>query len=234
MQTILRNELSGMTGIPGGYSNGYAGSRPSPAAIGAAIAIHVCAAVAILMMPSVKIGKEKTSTILGYPVEEPVAPPPPAPEAKIRTERAAPSPDPLPEPLPVLHGQIVIPFSDANTILTQPGTGLAFDIVAPSAGLAPVLVAARPDPRFLSDFQPGYPPSMIRAQIEGQVTVRVHITARGRVEEIDLVSASDPASWDATRRQALHHWRFRPATRDGVPVASVREMTVQFTLTDLR
>ena len=34
------------------------------------------------------------------------------------------------------------------------------------------------------------------------------------------------------QRHALRKWRFRPATRDGVAVASTKVLTVRFTLND--
>jgi protein TonB len=42
--------------------------------------------------------------------------------------------------------------------------------------------------------------------------------------------ADDPSFLEATRKQALAKWRFLPATRDGQPVESWREMTVRFEL----
>jgi len=43
-------------------------------------------------------------------------------------------------------------------------------------------------------------------------------------------TATDAAFFEATRTQALRHWRFQPATRDGIPVESWRTMTVKFKL----
>ena len=70
---------------------------------------------------------------------------------------------------------------------------------------------------------------MIRAEMEGFATVRVLIGTDGRVKQVE---ASDTAFLDATRKQALSKWRFLPATRDGEPVESWREMTVRFQLPD--
>lgn len=58
--------------------------------------------------------------------------------------------------------------------------------------------------------------------------MKVLVGIDGRVKAVELVSADDPGFAEATRRQALRHWRFRPATRDGVPVESWRTMTVRF------
>ena len=73
---------------------------------------------------------------------------------------------------------------------------------------------------------------MIRAEMEGFATVRVLIGTDGRVKQVEAVKASDTAFLDATRKQALSKWRFLPATRDGEPVESWREMTVRFQLPD--
>ncbi len=52
----------------------------------------------------------------------------------------------------------------------------------------------------------------------------------GRVKRAERVSAASDAFWAATERRALDKWRFRPATRDGVPVEAWRTMTVRFEL----
>ena len=54
----------------------------------------------------------------------------------------------------------------------------------------------------------------------------------GRVSDIAKISATDESFWLATQKHALRKWRFRPATRDGVAVSSVKTLTVRFTLTD--
>ncbi|OHT17736.1 Gram-negative bacterial tonB protein [Sphingomonas haloaromaticamans] len=69
---------------------------------------------------------------------------------------------------------------------------------------------------------------MARQEIEGVVVVRVLIGADGRVKAVEQVSTTDPAFFEATKRQALRAWRFRPATRDGVAVESWRTMRVKF------
>lgn len=91
-----------------------------------------------------------------------------------------------------------------------------------------VRLAAAPDPRAI--FQPPYPPSAIRLGDEGAVKVRVLIGTDGRVKAVEKISATNDAFWRATERHALRNWRFSPATLDGRPVESWREMTVRFEL----
>ena len=97
----------------------------------------------------------------------------------------------------------------------------------------PVFIRASLDQRRIGDIQPPYPGAMIRAQMEGFVKVHVFIGADGRVSSVELIEATDPAFWEATRKQALKYWRFRPATRDGMPVTSDQIMTVRFRLADI-
>ncbi|MGB3319354.1 MAG: energy transducer TonB, partial [Sphingopyxis granuli] len=96
----------------------------------------------------------------------------------------------------------------------------------------PALVAAAVDPRFAGTFQPDYPAREQRAGIEGVVRVRVLIGTDGRVKAVELVSTDDPAFFEATRKRALSKWRFKPATRGGVPEESWKEMTVRFQIRD--
>ncbi len=96
----------------------------------------------------------------------------------------------------------------------------------------PVLQAPRLDPRYASALQPDYPGSMIRAEQEGSVSVRVLIGTDGKVKQVEITSAASEDFAEATRRQALKKWRFIPGTRDGEPTESWRTMTVRFEMPD--
>lgn len=96
----------------------------------------------------------------------------------------------------------------------------------------PVFKGAQINPRYRGALQPAYPPGMIREEREGVVTVRVLIGIDGHVKALEALRADAPAFLEATRKQALAKWHFLPATRDGVPVESWREMTVRFELPD--
>jgi len=100
----------------------------------------------------------------------------------------------------------------------------------PPAKTEPVFVTAMVDPGAQARFQPDYPLALIRAGIEGFATVRILIGSDGRVKSVEMVNATEPAFFEATRRQALRFWRFRPATNDGAAVDSWRTMTVRFKL----
>ncbi len=165
----------------------------------------------------------------------PVADPPPDKPVEIKeTTEAKPEPRPFVAPKPI----------DTKT---PPGTEFIMprgpDIVLPPGPTidpkpfistppppAPTIISAKPHPGYANQLQPTYPPGMIRDEREGVVTVRVLIGTDGRVRQVSIVSAESPEFAEATERQALKKWRFLPATRDGMPFESWREMTVRFKL----
>lgn len=102
-------------------------------------------------------------------------------------------------------------------------------IVDPSADPPlPQLVLAELDPRYAAAFQPEYPASEQRREIEGVVKVRVLIGTDGRVKAVELISTDSPGFFAETKRRALAKWRFKPATRGGVAEESWKTMTVRF------
>ncbi len=126
---------------------------------------------------------------------------------------------------------VVTPPVDA----TGPVGGTAFvDVPKPLPAIVairpPVIVDARPDGRYARDLQPPYPAALEREEIEGKVTVRVHIGSNGQVLAVEAVQADHDGFLSATRDWAIRHWRFLPATRDGTPVNSWRTMTVRFNI----
>jgi TonB family protein len=64
---------------------------------------------------------------------------------------------------------------------------------------------------------PKYPPELINEHVEGEVVLYAIVRANGSVDNIQIVRKVDPRL-DLYAVQALAQWKFRPATRDGVPV----------------
>ncbi|MHA6721671.1 energy transducer TonB [Sphingomonas sp. RS2018] len=219
-------------------SQGYQRPKTSPATVIAAIAVNIgiVALIATAGGHFVRVDDDGTIAIRNIPLDDP---PPPLPEPTTQPETKVLESTPLPTiPKAEVPIDIVRPDSVAGTDVIPPpgnpplpGTGGAGSVsVDPIAPPAPVLTDASPDPR--AQFQPEYPQSERRAGTEGKVTVRVQIGADGRVIAVEQVSATTPAFFEATRRQALSRWRFRPATRDGVPVDSWRTMSLRFVMED--
>ena len=219
------------------YADRNAKGHLRPGSMAAAVAINAALITAVMTSaPGLWTSPSRPFTAYNVPLDSPPPPPEPQPapaEAKIRT-----APEPLPiAPKPMIEPRFSPPVEITATGEPQPlpsgipgGTGtteaMPFDPPKP----APVLVEASPDPRGMREFQPDYPASERRLGHEGAVTVRVLIGVDGRVKAVEGVRSANEAFLDATRRQALSKWRFRPATRDGVPYESWRVMTVRFVL----
>lgn len=166
-----------------------------------------------------------------------VPPPPPVPQ---------PEPQPRPHqqartidlPIPQVPTDPKVPLAPTlQPPLTDPGTALGNDsgpatVIEPLKPPPPVLTGTEIDGRYARDFQPLYPPAEQRAGRTGAVVIRVLVGVDGRVRQADEVSATSDEFWRVTQRQALTRWRFKPATRDGIPVEAWRTMTVRFTLQD--
>lgn len=221
------------------YADRSQRSKPNPVSLTAAIGINAVLIGALLFSaPDIATHIEKSFTSYDVPITPPPEPIKPEP---VKETKAATSPT---EPL------IVTPIPEVKTVTVDTPIGTTTDILTPPPSLpgptatgtptgtltvdppkpAPVIVGATPDPR--ATFQPDYPPSERRAGAEGAVTVRVLVGTDGRVKSVERVDAASDAFYEATRRQALNRWRFRPATRDGVPYETWRTMTVRFVLED--
>jgi protein TonB len=78
---------------------------------------------------------------------------------------------------------------------------------------------------------PPYPLLAIRLGEEGNVHLRLTISAQGVVTDAVVVRSSGYGDLDqAARDWILAHWRYQPATHGGVAVASVRDIEVRFDL----
>ncbi|GLV22287.1 hypothetical protein TomMM35A_21370 [Sphingobium sp. TomMM35A] len=219
-----------------GHQRGYSGGGGSPAAIGATIAVHALVVGAFILMPKEVIAPYVPQILIGNQI--PLDPPPP-PEAQPQPAETKLPAQPTIDPIPSNPDDLVkLPNSGEGPVVptggTTAGTGAGSTLIDPpiEPGREPVVTEVGIDPRAMAAFQPDYPGSMIRQSVEGSVTVRVSIGADGRVTGIERLSATDEAFWIATQRHAMRKWRFRPATRDGVPVPGTKVLTVHFKLTD--
>jgi periplasmic protein TonB len=213
-------------------------TKLNPTSLAAAVGIN-SALLAALLFSSPELIKYVDPPIEGYNV--PIDPPkPPPPERKVEAKadtRTTPQPTPplhVPDTKIDLPTAPDVPLTGTTDVLPQPPleapagepAGTAVDPPKPM----PVVVGAQPDAR--ADFQPPYPPELRRTETEGRVTVRVLIGVDGRVKAVEPQGAGEPAFFEATRRHALARWRFKPATRDGVPFETWRTMSVRCELRD--
>ena len=83
-------------------------------------------------------------------------------------------------------------------------------------------------PTKIKDVRPVYPPIAQSARVSGVVIIEATIGVDGSVTDarvIRPVALLDQAALDAVRQ-----WKFSPTTLNGVPVAVIMTVTVNFTL----
>ena len=220
----------------GGHGYGASGGEQ---AVSAALALAIAGGVGTALMlalvaPGIDRPGEDDMVVHSIPVPQPPQPPV---DTTSRSTNGAPS-----RPITTVAPRFDLPVDFTGPITPAipdpPFTG-SFDAGGIGTGgtgtgdPAPHVALFRPaqrDPRFAGRFQPPYPPAMQREEVEGLARVRVTIGPDGRVSAIDDLGSTTDAFFAATRRQALSQWRFVPATRDGVPVQSVQELTVRFVI----
>ena len=195
---------------------------------GALIAGLIYSAPNILPKPIAKVLEGRNIPIPPDPIEEP---------KPVPSNARAPT-----TPAPTVPKPIVPTHSDNPTETTtneypplpplQPPADPGPPVFAEPAPSSLPLIGAEQDLRYLKDFQPSYPSAELRAQRDGVVRIRVLIGIDGRVKAAESVSATSPAFFEATRRQALSKWRFKPATRGGVPQESWKTLSVRFEIKD--
>ena len=71
--------------------------------------------------------------------------------------------------------------------------------------------------RALEVPAPEYPDKARRRRIQGTVVVALAINKKGEIDRVKVVQPLDPAL-DEAAVDALKHWRFAPAEKDGEAV----------------
>jgi TonB family protein len=98
-------------------------------------------------------------------------------------------------------GSWILKFSELRTTPDAPRV-ISSDLIGPAP---------------LKKLDPKYPPTLISDHVEGEVILYAVIRGDGSVDSIQLVRGIDE-QLDANAMNALSQWKFRPASKQGVPV----------------
>jgi TonB family protein len=86
--------------------------------------------------------------------------------------------------------------------------------------------------QLLSGTGAVYPPQARAEGVEGYAVVRYDVDVEGRVGNARVVASSPQGVFDESALQAVSRWRFRPAERNGEPLAvNGLESRLDFVLT---
>lgn len=216
------------------YADRYAPRRMNRGSLGLSVGIVGALVTAAMLGNTVVHRPPPDEPLTIYPVT-PTPPPKPEPLPKPQPQIKAKSTPVIDKPLVVTPAKPDTPYFPPpdQPFTGQPGTGDGTGtaaVIDPPKPPPPVVTGTEIDRRYARDFQPLYPPAEQRAGRDGVVTLKVLVGVDGRVVRAEQVTATSDEFWRVTLKQALGRWRFRPATRDGVPFEQWRTMTVRFNL----
>ncbi|WP_414485337.1 TonB family protein [Stenotrophomonas sp. EMP41] len=77
---------------------------------------------------------------------------------------------------------------------------------------------------------PSYPKSAFEQRQVGVVNLRVEVDAQGRPSDVRVLSATNPGVFDAVSITAARSWTYRPAMKNGKPVAGAVKIPITFAM----
>ncbi len=79
---------------------------------------------------------------------------------------------------------------------------------------------------------PSYPKSAVEQRQVGVVNLRVEVDAQGRPADVQVLSATNPGVFDVVSVAAARSWTYRPAMKNGKPVAGAVKIPITFAMDD--
>jgi protein TonB len=210
----------------------YSANRPQgrPVAFLAVVALHVAGFWALSHFGVIRAIVDEAPRLTAVLLNTPADPPPVEP--RRRDPLRTPVTSELRLPDPAYPPDDAVPAGPDTLVVVPGGT-----VDPPNGGggsgagttepvLTPLTWAAR---RSTDEY---YPPASARLEEEGATTLRVCVSAAGRLTGAPRIETSSgharlDAAAVAWAREAL---AFRPATRDGVPVEACKGFRVTFDL----
>lgn len=213
-------------------------SRNRMMALGAVVLLHVLLGYVFVSGLALKAVKVITGPIETFEVKEEAPPPeePPPPPPKLEDiPPYVPPPDVVIEtaapPPPTITTQTTVATPEPPRVAPPAPPAQP----APPAPPAIAPTPSVPNARTNTISEDDYPDASRRAEEQGVVRVQYTVTPDGRASACTVVQGSGFSRLDeATCRIVERRFRFRPATREGQPVAETKQQNVRWQLRDAR
>lgn len=201
-------------------SPGYRSPRPKWALLAGIMAFHFAAIVVLATLQLQADARADRPRITTFSVENPLPPPPPTePAAAEPVVQTVAAPVAAPEP------PIRLPtFAEVPAVALDTRVEPVAPAVAPApAPAAPRAQAPGPAPIVPPDFKasqlnnpgPSYPYLSRKAHEEGEVLLRVLVSAEGRAAKLEIEKSSGYERLDEAALKTVRKWRFLPASQGG-------------------
>ncbi|HEY4542137.1 MAG TPA: TonB family protein [Noviherbaspirillum sp.] len=169
------------------------------------------------------------------PVEVP-KPPEPKPEPKPKPKPVV-KPKPQPAPLPPSEKAIEAPKPEPAPPEPPPPAPAAAPVAPAARPAAPAPAPAPVVPRVVSSGveylyspKPAYPAMSRRLGEEGTVVLRVTISERGLVDQIEVAKSSGYPRLDESALRTVKTYRFKPQMENGRAIPVIANIPVPFNI----
>jgi len=140
------------------------------------------------------------------------------------------------EPFPVLPLEFTAPSLrvraqfryEGATSSAHPFTGMAVDVEGVHEPVYPVGGAITP-PEPVYQPEPEFSEEARKKKVSGTVTLEFVVTSKGEVVDIRAMNSLG-SGLDEKAIEAVRHWKFKPATKDGKPVSVLTAVEIDFSL----
>jgi protein TonB len=200
--------------------------------------VIIAAAIIVPVVATNNLLLPRQLITIAFPIDRPLPPSPPPPRVPTKEQPPITTPAiPLRAPDAILAERPVPITNEPIVDFDNTGVVKGGDYVAPPP--APPAVAV-PDqaplrvggvikrPTKVRDVVPTYPPLARATHVEGIVIIEATIGPDGKVQDARVLRPNpllDAAALDAVRR-----WEYTPTLLNGIPVAVVMTVTVDFRL----
>ncbi|MEW6306889.1 MAG: energy transducer TonB [Verrucomicrobiota bacterium] len=211
------------------------GARAIPIICGLGFGLLLFIMIPLTTMITAKGKKEeieltKVATEELPPQEELKPPEPPPPQEKVDEPVA-------PDIAPVAAQPISIEQLTADVAVG--GGGFMAGLVAPVQSTESIkevvkeMVFSMEDldqkPVAVAQIQPTHPRELVKARVEGNVTLLFVVDEQGRVEDPRVENSSRP-EFERPALEAVRKWKFKPGTKEGAPVKTYIRQPIQFSI----
>jgi protein TonB len=195
---------------------------------------RLAAAQAAVPSPTPTPAPTPTPTATPLPLPAPATSTPTPPVASAAPAAAPPVPGPAAAPptTPAGPGEGSATATEGVPVPTPPAGSPAGATAVRPGDLVEFNDPALKPPVILTQTRVQYPPIALAARIEGIVELRALVDAQGSVSEVTIVRSTRPgARFEEAAERHVRARKYRPATKDGVPVRVWLPIVVNFKVT---